>query len=289
MRLNIDAQVGWSPDFHRHSPLFEPISAIAAHFERFTAWPTLDDYQRVLDALPEPIRLLSGKPLRIVAQDGKPHTFADHYAPRIYLTGEIQTRTENWHDFFQYLTWFIFPRAKAEINALHLPRARQRIDKGETGRRTPLENMLSLFDEGGAVIASCDPSLLQLVREFRWKELFWQRRDEVAEKLHCIPFGHAVYEKGLMPYVGMTVNTILLEVDPGYLALPLNERLNSIDAQLAEIFREGNRYRQPKDLQPFPILGMPGWDAANGHESYYENTRYFRPGRANHSGDNQTG
>lgn len=279
MRLNVDARVEWSHDFYLHSPLFEPISALAARFHGFTTWPTLDDYQRVLDTLPEPIRLLSGKPLRIVAQDGKPHTFADHYAPRIYLTGEIQTRAENWHDFFQYLTWFIFPRAKAQINALHLPRARQRLEDGETGRRTPLENMLSLFDEGGAVLVSSDASLLQLIGEFRWKELFWQRRGALAEKLHCIPFGHAVYEKGLLPYIGMTVNTILLEVTADYFALPLDAKLGLVDARLAEIFRDGGRYTQPKDLQPFPILGMPGWDAANASESYYDNTHYFRPGR----------
>jgi hypothetical protein len=279
MRLNVDAQVGWRPDFYRHSPLYEPLREIAAHFSNFSTWPELNDYQRVLDALPAPIRLLSGKPLRIVAQDGKPHTFADHYAPRIYLTGEIQTRSENWHDFFQYLTWFIFPRAKAEINALHLPRARQRLESGESGRRTPLENMLSLFDEGGAVIAASDPALLQLIREFRWKELFWQRRAELAGKLHCIPFGHAVYEKGLTPYVGMTVNTILLDVEPGYFTLSLDDKLRAIDARLAEIFRDGSRYTQPRDLQPFPILGMPGWHDANIDERYYDNSHYFRPGR----------
>lgn len=279
MRLNVDAKVGWSPDFYLRSPLYEPISEIAEHFAEFTAWPTLDDYQHLLEARDEPIRLLSGKPLRIVAQDGKPHSFADHYAPRIYLSGEIQTRTENWHDFFQYLTWFIFPRSKAEINALHLPRARQRLDNGESGRRTPLENMLSLFDEGGAVIAASDPSLLRLIREFRWKELFWQRRDELAGKLHCITFGHAIYEKGLTPYLGMTANTLLLEVEAAYFSQPLSERLQQIDTRLAAIFRDDTHYSQPKDLQPFPILGMPGWDAANSHESYYDNTRYFRPGR----------
>jgi len=280
MRLNVDAQVEWSPDFYLRSPLFEPVRKIAAHFSGFSVWPLLDDYQRVLNTLPEPIRLLSGKPLRIVAQDGKPHTFADHYAPRIYLTGEIQTRSENWHDFFQYLTWFIFPQAKAEINALHLPRARQRIEGfADPGRRTPLENMLSLFDEGGAVIASSDPTLLQLIRNFQWKELFWHRRREIPEKLHCIPFGHAVYEKGLTPYIGMTANTLLLDVDACYFALPLTERLQQIDARLAAIFRDGNRYTQPKDLQPFPILGMPGWDQSNSVESYYDNTHYFRAGR----------
>jgi hypothetical protein len=283
-RLDVDNQVSWHGDFCQRSPLFAPIRLIAEQFTNFANWPGLEDYQRVLDALPEPITLLSGKRLCIVAQDGKPHSFADHYAPRIYLTGEIQTRTENWHDFFQYLTWFIFPQTKAVINALHLPRAQQRIEGGgEPGRRTPLENMLSLFDEGGVVVASSDPSLLQLIRDFQWKELFWQRRGELAGKLHCIPFGHAVYEKGLAPYIGMTANAILLDVNVGYFSLPLAEQLKTVDARLTDIFRDGSRYEKPKDLQPFPILGMPGWDEANSEESYYDNTRYFRQGRTSQS------
>lgn len=278
-RLDVDAQVAWHGDFPLRSPLFEPLAAVAAPFAHHPDWPTLADYQRQLDALREPIRLLSGKPLSIVAQDGKPHRFADHYAPRIYLSGEIQTRTRNWHDFFQYLTWFIFPRSKAVINALHIPRAQQRLEHGETGRRTPLENMLSLFDEGGVVLAASDASLLQRVRDFRWKELFWERRDELAQRLHCVPFGHALYEKGLTPYLGMTANAILLKVESDYFALPLAARLQQLDAQLAALFADGTRYTQPRDLAPFPILGMPGWDGANSDERYYDNTGYFRAGR----------
>ena len=59
-----------------------------------------------------------------------------------------------------------------------------------------------------------------------------------------------------------------------------------IDARLAAIFTRGELYRKPKDLQPFPILGMPGWDPANGEEAYYDNTDYFRSGRR---GSKQTG
>jgi hypothetical protein len=276
----IDALVPWHGDFADASPLFAPIRALAEGYRDFTQWPGLADLQAGLNALPEPIRMHSGKALQIVAQDERPDHFEQHYAPRIYYRGEIQTRTENWHDFFQYLTWFIFPRSKAVINAIHIPRARARIEAGEEiGRRTPMENMLSLFDEGGAVLLACDDSLLQLVRDFQWKELFWQRRDELATKFDCVTFGHAMYEKALAPYLGMTANTILLKVDESYFAGPLAERLAHIDAELAAIFTAGERYTRPRDLQPFPILGMPGWDTANALEGYYDNTSYFRPGR----------
>lgn len=285
---NIDAAIDWRADFYQDSPMYEPLRPLIESFAAFTEWPAIDDFQRVLDAWPEPIMTLGGQTLKIVKQDGKPHTFADTYAPRIYATGEIQTRLGNWHDFFQYLTWFIFPKSKAVINSIHIPRAKERIDGGgDPGRRSPIENMLSLFDEGGAVVVSSDESLLQLIRDFGWKVLFWERRAELADKLQCITFGHAMYEKGLMPYVGMTANSILLSVDDAFFKQGLSAKLQQVDEALAEIFAKGEQYTKPKDLQPFPILGMPGWTPDNDVETYYDNSRYFRPGRT--GGDSPPG
>ena len=200
----------WQPHFALSSPLFEPLRPFSDKFSSFVQWPQLADFQHLLDECETPITTLTGKRLKVVAQEGKPSNFEEHYAPRIYMTGEIQTRLENWHDFFQYLTWIMFPKTKAVINSIHIPYARARINQGgDLGARTPIENMLSLFDEGGAVIISSDLSLLQLIREFRWKDLFWQRRTELAAKFRCITFGHAMYEKALSPYIGMTANCIL--------------------------------------------------------------------------------
>lgn len=275
----IDALVPWAPEFSLRSPMFKPIRPLAERFAGFAEWPGLGDYQRLLDEH-EPIRTRHGAALRIAPQAGRPDLFAQHYAPRIYLSGEIQTRTRNWHDFFQLLTWFIFPRSKAVINAIHIPQAKARLESGqEPGRRTPIENTLSLFDEGGAVIVASDRTLLQLIREFSWKELFWERRAELATKLDCVTFGHAMYEKGLVPYLGMTANAVLIEADEEYFALNSPGRLAWLDARLAALFERGEQYRQPRDLQPFPILGMPGWDPANAQQAYYDNTAYFRPGR----------
>lgn len=275
----IDALVPWNPEFDRDKPLFEPLRPLLNPFRHFSEWPELDAYQQLLNNAQSPLRTLHGAKLEVVAQEGKPNHFEQHYAPRIYLHGEIQTRTKNWHDFFQLLTWFIFPKTKAVINAIHIPKAKQRIESGDIGRRSPVENMLSLFDEGGVVITSSEPTLLQLVKDFKWKELFWQHGNELVDKFECTTFGHAMYEKALAPYIGMTANAILLKVDKSYFAKPMNERLAFIDDQLAAIFTTGAQYTQPRDLNPFPILGMPGWHKENNIEGFYDNQDYFRVGR----------
>lgn len=279
----IDSKQKWDAKFASFSPIFAPLKLWAEKFSGFKdSWPALTDYQNILDELPDPIKTLSGETLKIVEQDGKPGHFHQHYAPRIYLTGEIQTRTENWHDFFQFLTWFMFPKTKAVINSIHVPSAQARIDNNvDLGRRSPIENMLSLFDEGGAVILCSDDSLLTLIRDFKWKELFWKRRDELSDKLQLVTFGHALYEKGLSPYVGMTANCILLHVDEEVLQKTNQQQLTYIDKALEELFTQGEPYQKPKDLSPFPLLGLPGWDIGNELESYYDNERYFRPGRTN--------
>ncbi len=270
----------WEPYFYQRSPLFKPLQHLAEYFDQYQQWPSLKEYQQLLDNWPKPIKTLSNQPITIASQAGKPGHFNEHYAPRIYITGEIQTRLENWHDFFQYLSWLMFPTTKAIINSMHIPYAQQRIEHGgDLGRRSPVENMLSLFDEGGAVLVSSDESLLQLVRDFQWKTLFWKRREELAQKFSCIPFGHAVYEKGLAPYIGMTANCILLDNGKDYFEMNNTEQLTWIDEQLAPLLSKGTVLQKPKDLSPFPILGMPGWDENNQQESYYDNIRYFRPGR----------
>ena len=63
-------------------------------------------------------------------------------------------------------------------------------------------------------------------------------------------------------------------------AQPLEQRLAGIDTRLAAIFNNRDDYVKPRDLHPFPLLGLPGWDKNNERESYYDNSDYFRPGRA---------
>jgi hypothetical protein len=269
----------WNWDFMSVSPLFFPLQTQARLLScKPQYWPSLEDYQVLLAQQPIPIHSLGGAAIQFVPQTAKPLQWQDDYEPRIYLTGEVQTRSENWHDFFQVLVWNTFPLTKAMLNAKHYQAIRQRKQfNPDSKQRTPVENALTQFDECGSIVVSCDNTLLECIHKFRWKDLFWQHRSELTTRLSCFVFGHAVYEKALNPYIGLTAHAVLFHVEASFFQWPLSRQLAYLDNITAHAF-EYNHYPSPKHLQPFPLLGMPEWDDNNA-EAYYDNTDYFRAGR----------
>jgi len=280
----------WIPGFWRNCLCFEPVSLIQEPLSQYiNNWPSLSDLQEIIDQAPRPIHTLGGHKLTVVAQEDKHHSFEELYAPRIYLRGEIQTRTENWHDFFQIISWLLFPVSKAAINARHYHAAKHRNATVNTpGRRSPIENLLSLFDECGAIIISSAPDLLRNIEDFQWKDLFWHQRSRLQKELSCIVFGHAFNEKLIKPYIGMTANSLLLAVNERWMQLPQGELLRRIDEKLAGYFMDASRFTTPHDLTPFPVLGLPGWHPDNNQEDFYDNTEYFRAQRRRISDSHST-
>ncbi len=213
-----------------------------------------------------------GAPIRFV-----PPTASAQYEVRIFESGEVQTRPDNWHDLFNALVWLAFPATKAVLNRHHCEEIRAR--RGERLRGTA-RDVLTLFDEGGIVVAAADPELPALLREFRWKELFWTRRAEVLRSMRFYVFGHAIYEKALEPYTGVTAKALIVDAAPGLLEAPLARQLAELDARAADYFSGTHALASTRSLSPLPILGIPGWEPANASEEYYDDPSQFRPRRS---------
>jgi hypothetical protein len=214
-------------------------------------WPSLNS----LNALAEEaqVQTASGMPLRFVP----PSATDPYYEVHLYQTGCVATRAENWHDFFNALAWLAFPRTKATINALHareLPR--------ERGHRGRLRDLLTIFDEGGAIVRCADKDLRQMIREFRWRELFWDCRSRVLRDMRFIVLGHAVLEKALAPWPGIACKAMFIRAD------------DDADAAAAEWL---TAHHTPQDLAPLPVFGYPGWLAESASADLYADQRYFRP------------
>jgi DUF3025 family protein len=216
-----------------------------------------------------------GAPIRFVPPASAREPSAQ-YETRIFETGEVQTRADNWHDLFNALVWLAFPKTKAILNRHHHEQIVAR--RGERLRGTA-RDVLTLFDEGGVVVGAADARLSALLRDSRWKDLFWTNRAEVLRSMRFHVFGHAIYEKALEPYKGVTAKALIVDVAPGMSLEPTERQLTELDAGAARYFSGAGALASTRSLSPLPILGVPGWDPANEREEYYDDTSQFRPRR----------
>jgi len=198
------------------------------------------------------LRTESGRPVRFVP----PSASDPYYEVHVFETGHVQTRPGNKHDLFNALAWLAFPKTKARINAMHaaeIPR--------EAGKRGRLRDMLTIFDEGGAIIAG-KSDIADLVREARWSELFLERHHD----FRITVVGHAVLEQALAPHPGITCKVVFADAS------------RDLDAQAAHWLATAGT--SPRDLPPLPVFGYPGWFEGGSRADFYSDKRYFRPAAA---------
>lgn len=196
--------------------------------------------------------------LRFVA----PQPADPYYELQLSATGDVQTRPRNWHDLFNALAWLAFPKTKARINAMHAAQ----IPK-ESGVRGKLRDMLTLFDEGGAIVACANPELEGLVRQHRWKELYWEQRASVLADLRIHVLGHALLEMALRPRPGLTCKVIFIGPD------------DEPDAAAERWLAAHDGTGTTQDLVSLPVFGYPGWLPGSNEAAFYDDERYFRPFR----------
>lgn len=252
------------------APVFAPLRAALLRLpgER---WPAHAD----LDALARGVSTARGQPIRFIAPRARTDRERRYYELHIAATGEIETRAQNWHDLFNALAWVTFRRAKAAINAQHAAILEEG-GEAESRRRSPARDALTLFDEGGVAVVSSAPHLLELMVAFEWKELFWNRRDELLATTRFFAFGHGFCEQSLAPYIGMVAKTVFITVDGSFAGLPTQDQLLRTDELLAAHFADRTNFRSPKAMAPLPALGVPGWHPSTGMESFYDDASYFR-------------
>jgi hypothetical protein len=168
-----------------------------------------------------------------------------------------------------------FRRAKAALNRRHAAE----LDSETIGRRSTTRDALTQFDEDGMLVMSERADLLDLLRGFEWRELFWQRRIDVAASMRWFVFGHAQYEKALQPYIGLTAKALTASVPPGFCAMPCASQLEQVDCLAEQIIATPGALSSPRAFSPVPVLGIPGWSTQSEHMSFYDDHSYFRPGR----------
>lgn len=249
----------WRADF-AGTPPFAHLRPWSAHLQG-EDWPALAELDALATA--QGLRNANGLPIRFAAQTVR--CGQRDYEAGILADGIVPTRTENWHDLLNALTWLALPRTKRTLNAVQchaiLPGA---VTRG------PLSDAATLFDESGLVLAGPDASLADDLRARRWRRAFVERRADWRD-VTAIVVGHAVLEKLLAPWPGITAKCT-------FLTLPAHAAAADLDEALAALWGEGGVAR-PADLFPMPVLGVPGWWPANEDAGFYDDTGVFRPAR----------
>ena len=262
---------GWDPGFARHRPFFAVFEPRLEPLARLTDFPSRAQVDAWLRESDEPVRNALGRPLALVAPDAR--ASARDYELAVAERGELAWRERDWHDLMNVLVWLTFPRTKAAVNAGHVAAAAEpRAGSGRGARR----DALTLFDESGALVACRDPVLLDLLRGFRWRELFVEHRQAVREHLRVLVFGHGLLDRCRRPWPGLTAHALCLPVSAAECALDSPALGRALDARMATAVAA---LATPRDLSPLPLSGIPGWCADNANPAFYENTRVFRPGR----------
>ncbi len=199
------------------------------------------------------------------------------YESQIIAQREVPTRM-NHHDLLNALMWVTYPNAKWAISQQHLAVVQTR-GEIEKKQRSPRRDALTGFDESGVVVLSSQPALLQMIRDFKWSELFVDYREVVQKNARLHIFGHGLYEALHSPHIGLTGKAILINTPQTLIDASFTEQTQFTDQYLLQMLSDATMLANARALSPLPLLGWPGWFSANEDAAFYNNTQYFRPGR----------
>jgi hypothetical protein len=204
------------------------------------------------------LNAVQGAPKRFVTQAELPVGVA--YEQHIFATGCVPTR-DGLHDFFNGLAWLHFPATKVRLNQLQ---AAQIASSGIQPVRGPARDALTVFDENAALLQAPD-ALWQALAAKDWHALFVTLRPLWAEA-HLVLFGHALTEKLVAPRKPITAHVFRVRTP--------SRELADIDAWLAAELSADLLASKP--FAHLPVLGVPGWWAANADSRFYADRSVFR-------------
>jgi hypothetical protein len=189
---------GFRPHIYRESRWYWPIEPWLARLDDGARFPSQDElsalYRERAAALGiAELRFVEAKKSRKKKPRELPIDPTELYEGRVLVRHEVPTRSDDWHDLFNALSFVAFPRAKRALHARQYAIMTSRLTPSCTrlpNARTREQDALSLFDEGGICIAA-PPALAAAMHEV----------DDVAlraalgrNEVRVIPFGHALYE-----------------------------------------------------------------------------------------------
>ncbi|WMW80212.1 DUF3025 domain-containing protein [Undibacterium cyanobacteriorum] len=212
--------------------------------------------------------------LHFIPQEALPDGVA--YEAHIGATGGVPTR-ENLHDFFNALVWLSFPKIKRQLNALQAAQ----IDLLGIGKsRGPARDAATIFDENAALLVLEDSpngrELCELLRQHQWLEALHLRSKQFQESAQVWSFGHALMEKLVQPYKGITAHSWVVWAPSDYFDWGREAQARWLDETVSQQLCEHDL--TTADYMPLPVAGVPNWVELQDAD-FYRDKSVFRDKR----------
>lgn len=188
---------------------------------------------------------------------------------RLVQAGQIPTRDLS-HDWYNGQVWLVFPKVKQLINARHIEdadRFKETKDPLSANGRSRLRDALTLFDESGALFLTTEWSMCHALLEHDWTTLLLAKRETWAARSRVLLFGHGLLDAMSKPHKGLCAKAVPVYVPSLDLAQPELQRLMLL---LVE------QLRDPGNLSPLPVMGVPGWFAESEVPGFYDDPAVYR-------------
>lgn len=219
--------------------------------------------------LPSGVNSSNGRPIRFVPSADLP---AGDYEQRIFETGHVSTRENNWHDLFNALAWCRFPGLKVAMNSMHFHNLRT----AKAGSRGRVRDALTLLDESGVIVSGSNINVLRSLVTRDWVSSFLTQRTAWQADLNVLVCGHAILEKFLDPYKSLTAHALVLYA-------PEHQTAEAVDVLLGRLLASDGVLQSPADLSPLPLMGIPGWWVGSPQDrTFYDDRTVFRPAASHH-------
>lgn len=256
MRYVAPAREAVDPVVFTHAPLSDWCEY--AEWLRGPDWPSIDELNA---RWPKDTGERFVAQTRVLLEDGL------HYEERIATRGLIATREANWHDLFNAMIWLRYPQLKRALNRQQMAEIAQ-IGRRERSRPQCAQTH---FDEAGVIAVVKDPQLLELWDRHDWHGLFWRRRSAWLDGSIVVAlFGHALLEHALTPGKLLVGKALVVMAEQG-------KGSAEAVACCAEAIAEAHLLRDPLELRPLPLSGIPGWHAGNGEEAFHRHAACYQP------------
>ncbi len=246
--------------------------------------------QLLIKLYPQGLVTGKGKALKFVPQavlDKINETSPTAYETLIADTGQIPTR-DNLHDLFNGWIWLTFPKTKALLNRYQ---AEQIAELGITGKRGKVRDAITVLDENGAILITCNPSISQALKNFDWQNCLVKPRslwhnfadfdNNNPPQAMLMLCGHALIEQLVTPRKPLCSHTFILHIKENFFQLSISEQRQQVDELLMQ--KVDNWLQQadvsPRQLSPLPVLGVPYFWAENANSDFYQDNYVFRSGR----------